>query len=287
MDIKKILQHIDGVEKTKKPLTEATMNIAFNADSADEVGAMLDRLRGISSPATSAPTPSMSSDIQKFKSAVDGIEGPQLPALANAPDVSISGIDAVTGSGDDLHKSKNPADIRVKDASIAQDITDWSNEPDEAVSDHNTMIKDLSGGLNGEKKMYKPAAKGDNPMQTEKWKAPQEGEFYDDDAELSIRWQMNDDGFDIEAYDANENLVRLSPMQLQSYEQKIQSELQDQSDEYGDYEFHRRMETESIKSRLLKALTEKMSKPDFLDMDKDGNKKEPMKKALKDRKKKK
>jgi len=209
MDIKKILQHIDRVEKPKKQLTEASMNIAFNADSADEVGAMLDRLRGISNPVSSAPVASMSSDMHKFKSAVDSM-GPELPALANSPDVEISGIDAVTGSGDDIHKSKNPADIRVKDPSIAHEITDWENEPDEAVSDHNTMIKDLSGGLNREKNMYKPAAKGDNPMAVE-----------------------------------------------------------------------------SIKDRLLKALSEKKAKPDFLDMDKDGNKKEPMKKAVKDSKKKK
>jgi len=43
---------------------------------------------------------------------------------------------------------------------------------------------------------------------------------------------------------------------------------------------------ESIKSRLLQSLEEKKAKPDFLDMDKDGDKKEPMKKAIKDKKKK-
>ena len=43
---------------------------------------------------------------------------------------------------------------------------------------------------------------------------------------------------------------------------------------------------ESIRDRLYKALSEKKAKPDFLDMDKDGNKKEPMKKAVADQKKK-
>ena len=48
------------------------------------------------------------------------------------------------------------------------------------------------------------------------------------------------------------------------------------------------MNTEaSIKNTLLKALAEKKAKPDFLDMDKDGDKKEPMKKAIKDKQKKK
>ena len=40
---------------------------------------------------------------------------------------------------------------------------------------------------------------------------------------------------------------------------------------------------ESIRSSLMKALAEKKAKPDFLDVDKDGDKKEPMKKALKDK----
>ena len=47
------------------------------------------------------------------------------------------------------------------------------------------------------------------------------------------------------------------------------------------------MAVESIKARLYKALEEAKAKPDFLDMDKDGNKKEPMKKAIADKKKKK
>ena len=46
-------------------------------------------------------------------------------------------------------------------------------------------------------------------------------------------------------------------------------------------------QVETIKSQLYAALTEKKGqKPDFLDADKDGDKKEPMKKALKDKKKK-
>jgi hypothetical protein len=51
----------------------------------------------------------------------------------------------------------------------------------------------------------------------------------------------------------------------------------------GDNPMEYTMEVESIKAALLKALTEKKAKPDFLDVDKDGDKKEPMKKALKDK----
>ena len=46
------------------------------------------------------------------------------------------------------------------------------------------------------------------------------------------------------------------------------------------------MAVETVKERLMAALAEKKAKPDFLDMDGDGDKKEPMKKAIKDKKKK-
>lgn len=42
------------------------------------------------------------------------------------------------------------------------------------------------------------------------------------------------------------------------------------------------MAVEAIKATLMAALQEKKAKPDFLDVDKDGDKKEPMKKAAKD-----
>ena len=43
---------------------------------------------------------------------------------------------------------------------------------------------------------------------------------------------------------------------------------------------------EYIRAEIRKALKEEEAKPDYLDMDKDGNKKEPMQKALKDKEKK-
>ena len=86
----------------------------------------------------------------------------------------------------------------------------YANEPEEEYSDMKTMTKDLSGGINREKKAYAKAQDGDNAMAVE-----------------------------------------------------------------------------AIKAQLMAALSEKKAKPDYLDFDGDGNKKEPMKKALKDKKKKK
>ena len=118
-------------------------------------------------------------------------------------------------------------------------IEDYENEPDEEYHDHELMTKDLSGGLNREKKMHKPAAGGDNPMAVED----------DDDTAYSIRGKSPE---------AQQELARRAN--------------EDDSDM-----------VETIRSSLMAALQEKKAKPDFLDVDKDGDKKEPMKKAIKDK----
>ena len=44
---------------------------------------------------------------------------------------------------------------------------DWDNSPEESYADHNTMTKDLSGGINRQKKAYAAAQDGDNAMAVE------------------------------------------------------------------------------------------------------------------------
>jgi hypothetical protein len=98
------------------------------------------------------------------------------------------------------------ADAAYADTVEEDDFENATTEPDEEYHDHEKMIKDLSGGINREKKMYKKSQDGDNAMAVE-----------------------------------------------------------------------------AIKAQLMAALEEKKAKPDFLDVDKDGDKKEPMKKAIKDK----
>lgn len=101
-------------------------------------------------------------------------------------------------------------DLLDKRGQIKDDLDEYDNEPDEEYRDHEYMTKDLSGGLNREKKAYKAAQDGDNAMSVE-----------------------------------------------------------------------------SIKDQLYAALSEKKAKPDYIDLDSDGDTKEPMKKAAKDKKSKK
>ena len=104
----------------------------------------------------------------------------------------------------------------------------FANQPDEKVSDVDTLVNVHSGGMNRQKKTFPRVSPGDNPM-------------------------------------AAEDKIT---------EQDLANSLRDQYDAFK----------ESYKKAAKMAETK--AKPDFLDMDKDGDKKEPMKKAVKDKEKK-
>jgi len=98
---------------------------------------------------------------------------------------------------------------------------DASTSPDEMYADTDMMINTMSGGLNGKKKMFKPAASGDSPMATE-------------------------------------------------MRQRLRAALAEKKDNPTAKKKYKDKQTNETKS----------SKPDFLDLDNDGDKKEPMKKAV-------
>ena len=95
-----------------------------------------------------------------------------------------------------------------------------STTPNPTYKDTRYMTKDLSGGVNGPKKMYKKEYPGDNPMAVAK-----EDKITEEELANSLRTQY-----------------------------------------------------ESFKQAYQEA-----AKPDYIDLDKDGNKTEPMKKAAKDK----
>jgi hypothetical protein len=103
----------------------------------------------------------------------------------------------------------------------------FANEPEEKISDIDTLVNTNSGGLNSQKQQVKKEYPGDNPL------AVKEDEVNEQDLAMSLRNQY--EGFKAEYQEATK-------------------------------------------------VAEAKAKPDFLDMDKDGNKKEPMKKAIADKK---
>lgn len=165
-------------------------------------------------------------------------------------------------------------DFETKEESVAED--DWDNEPEENYQNHQTMTHDLSGGINGRKKSYKRAEPGDNPM------AVESDDNYDDRLNMAAEdYFINHKGEDDSMH---------SPV-INDLADKYDVDVGELSDlirnddpSLDDPDFMQ----ETIKKQLYKALSEKKnSKPDYLDLDKDGDTKEPMKKAAKDAKKKK
>jgi hypothetical protein len=205
MDMNKLLATLNGIEQgtikgTAQKQTGAMKKIleSFDAVQSEACGAMPSAMGSM--PQREGSPVSM--NISLNASGKENVD--ELMSLLKS-----AGLD-----GSSMPSSMSmPAPAKTMPMALAMDTAEMeeeglANSPDEKYSDTEYMTKDLSGGINGQKKMYKPAAKGDNPMAVE-----------------------------------------------------------------------------SIKERLWAALKEKKSKPDFLDMDKDGNKKEPMKKAVADKKK--
>lgn len=151
------------------------------------------------------------------------------------------------------------------------DLDEYENEPDYEYSDHEYMTHDLSGGINRPKNSYADAEDGDNAMAVEA----------DDDDELSKKLFPKFKPGELDKMSRDKNRKMNQKRFMKPGKPK-------RSGEWSTYESDSEDEMkEAIRSSLMKALAEKKSKPDYIDLDKDGDKKEPMKKAAKDAKKKK
>ena len=200
MEMKKLLESLQecGIGESPMAMPPAAvpqdngdpvrMNVNISAAGKDHVEDLLGMMKnaglGDAKPVTPDMMP-MRTDMERLRDIVDGPK-----------------------DMDDL----KPGDQMDSIETDADSVEEFANSPEGSQSDPEYkdteyMTKDLSGGLNKEKKAYKKAQDGDNAMAVE-----------------------------------------------------------------------------SIKDHLYNLLSEKKAKPDFLDVDKDGDKKEPMKKALKDKK---
>lgn len=172
MDMKKILENMDAASTGKSPVKVAevgsmkailesmksvtecgmsempyspesdpvTMNVTLNARGADAIADLI-KLMGGQGATTSMP-----------------VASPSVPAIPSQDSDMDSMKKFISISSDD----KEP--IMGTDNDVEEE---WTNSPEEEYKDHQSMTKDLSGGINRQKKMHKPAAKGDNPMAVE------------------------------------------------------------------------------------------------------------------------
>jgi hypothetical protein len=267
MDMKNLIQQMTDIQNSNKEQLNEAATISISAETGAEIADMIAAMQGHAG-VGAKPVPAdmpmpMRTDIDKFRAAMDDdpsipgkddVEGDQdlnaglMGALAGGALGSAAGaatgatgalaakgaaLGAKAGSGiagamgkgmlgkaaggamgAKVGSAVGSALPGAAGAAIGDKMTDpkeegYDNEPEPEYQDHKHMTKDLSGGINREKKMYAKAQDGDNALAVE-----------------------------------------------------------------------------TIKAALMKALSEKKAKPDFLDMDGDGDKKEPMKKAIKDKKKK-
>jgi len=267
MDMLNILKNFDDASNGKKPSAGAkdvsdmkTILESFNA--VEECGAMP------ANPPSSMPEPDkVTMNVNLNARGIDAIEdlvklmggkaggqmepdGDEMPTLTvpmgkkevGPPEPSMGDLIRMASDKDE------PKKLTMDDEDMEEE---WDNSPEEEYADHDTMIHDLSGGINREKKQYKAAQPGDNAMavesiKTQLWAALNEKKAKPD--------YLDFDG------DGNKK----EPMKKALKDKKKVDE------------------KKKCKSKMKEG-----AKPDYLDFDKDGNKKEPMKKALKDKAKKK
>ena len=141
-----------------------------------------------------------------------------------------------------------PTDSPMDDMPRHED-QDWANSPDEQYADTQTMTHDLAGGINRTKSQHAPAADGDNPMAVE---GDKEDCMVCKDCGDEMHKPTTDCSHDCD----DESGDWWMPKSESSYEA-----------------------IEAIKNELYAALREK-SKPDFPDLDNDGDKEEPMSQAI-------
>ena len=182
-----------GIAGEGKMMKKETVNeaIQISADTPEEAGMMMQILK---------------------LAGVKPVDAKMIGAQDDEPEQD---HDDATGSMDMARMRdivKKPEDEKAEET--------FANEPEEKVSDIDTLVNVHSGGANAQKIQYKKEYPGDNPMAVAK--------------------------------------------EDQITEQDLANSLREQYDNF-------------------KKAYQEAAKPDFLDMDKDGNKKEPMKKAIKDK----
>lgn len=168
MDIKKILESIDRVEEgmpmapptMPAPQDEGrpvTMNVNLSATGKEHVDDLMSMMKnaGMGGPEPKAmPMPAPRLDIERLKNIVDGPKDMDelKPGMQKEKCPKCGKVHLGNSSCNDSIENDDEA------------VAEYDNEPDEQYSDHNTMVNDLSGGLNRKKKMYAKAQDGDNPM---------------------------------------------------------------------------------------------------------------------------
>ena len=161
-DMKTILESIQSVDECgmgeggmpmdmpSEPEDKMSMNVSLNA-RGDAVEDLIKLMGGAISPQDAPVSMPM----------------PMPSAGPDTHDHEMGDMKKMMKLASDADMDTPPADTPADDPADDPEMEDWDNSPEEEYSDTKTMTKDLSGGINREKKMHKPAAGGDNPIAIE------------------------------------------------------------------------------------------------------------------------
>jgi len=245
----------------------------------------------------------MRMDMERLRDIVDEpeMDSPCGAGADNRPDEAYMDTEELLSGGDDMHKEKHAADIRVKDPSgyenVEEEDFEFESKPRKPVKfDPKMPMPKIMNDLLA----YQP----DVSNALAKAAGVDSEEVYFDDADLVYgdktvvpsclvddKCTFGDAVKALKKFVAKEDYANEPDEKYGDHNQMIndlsgglnRKKKMFKKAQDGD----NAMAVESIKEQLYKALAEKKAKPDFLDMDGDGDKKEPMKKAIKDKKAKK
>jgi hypothetical protein len=181
MDMKKILENMDSAAAGDKPSVAGSnvndmKTILESIQQVEECG-MGEGGMPMDMPSEPEDKMSMNVSLNARGDAVEdliklmgGAIAPQDAPVSMPMPMPSAGLDTHDHEMGDMKKMMklaSDADMEPDAPADEPEMEDWDNSPEEEYSDTKTMTKDLSGGINREKKMHKPAADGDNPIAVE------------------------------------------------------------------------------------------------------------------------
>lgn len=181
-DLENTLDSMDATPKEIKQINEAaSMSINMSGETADDVARLVQIMQQGGAPDAGEMKPDM----------MPPVGPPDMGKMRDlVKDLPPMDMDGPVGPGDDMNDlkpgiQKEPCDACGKvhlgnsscgshedvDIDAEVDEAGYDNSPEEEYKDHNYMTRDLSGGINREKKAYAAAQDGDNAMAVEELQA--------------------------------------------------------------------------------------------------------------------
>ena len=186
-DLENTLDSMDGPKEVKQINEAASMSINMSGETADDVARLVQIMRDGGAPDAGAMKPDMMPpmgppDMGKMRDLVKLAPPMDMDGPPDMPDMD---------KGKD---SKDP--IMGMDMEDDVEEAGYDNSPEEDYKDHQYMTKDLSGGINREKKAYAAAQDGDNAMAVEELQSALRDALMSKMAETDEVVEAEEDDFD-------------------------------------------------------------------------------------------